>query len=115
MKILYWNCRGMGNSKTQRTLFSFCQQYSPDFVCIVEPMIDFSAIPFSFWNRLNLTLLACNDRNLPSIWLMGKCDGPSMSSIYVHEQHITVDFSLPHLQRLSFVYGSIWQNRRMHL
>ena len=96
--------------------FFFCSQYSPDYVYLVKLMVQFSSIPSSFWNRLDFFLLATNDHDLPSIWVFSKSGNPSPVFMHIHEQHITFDVSLHNsLQRISFVCGSVWRNRRLHL
>ena len=116
MKLFYWNCRGMGNANTQRTFASFCRQYSPDYVCLVEPLVIFSSVSSSFWDRLDLTFMASNSLSLPSIWVLRKRSAPSPVSLHVHEQHITVDIPFANaLHRISFIYGSIWRNHRLSL
>ena len=88
MKIFSWNCRGMGNAHTQRIFFSFCQQFSPDYICLIEPMVTFSFISYVFWDRLDLILIAHNNLPFPSIWVLGKRGLPLPSSIHIHYQHI---------------------------
>ena len=40
MKILSWNCRGMNNPETLQALYTWCCRERPDFVFIIESMID---------------------------------------------------------------------------
>lgn len=106
----------MGNSSTQRTLFYFCQHYSPDLLCLAKPMILFTSIPLSFWDRLDLSLIACNNRPIPSVWVLGKRCLLPPTFINIHDQHITIDVSFANVrQRVSFIYGSVWSNRRLQL
>ena len=94
MKLFYWNCRGIGNLNTQYIFASFFCQYSPNFLYLVEPMVEFASIPFAFFNRLDLSLIALNDRVLPSIWVFGRSSTLAPSSIFIHDQHITFDVLL---------------------
>ena len=79
-------------------------------------MVEFISIPSFFWNQLNYSLIAHNNRSLPSIWVLGKNCGPMPSFIQLHDQHITFDI-LFHCSRhrISFVYSSNWRNKRMEL
>lgn len=43
IKILYWNCRGIANPPTVRTLEHLVSFYSPDLVFISEPVSAFSS------------------------------------------------------------------------
>ncbi|PON42859.1 Endonuclease/exonuclease/phosphatase [Trema orientale] len=47
-KILYWNCRGVSNLETRRSLKDLCIQYRPDLLCLAEPMCMFSSIPIRY-------------------------------------------------------------------
>lgn len=40
MKIFSWNCRGIHNLETIQTLRNWCWRERPDFVFIMESMID---------------------------------------------------------------------------
>ena len=70
MKILFWNCRGIGNAQTESVLRNFCTTYTPNLVGIAEPMVDFSSLPYRFWFSLNLELVAVNNRPLPTLWVL---------------------------------------------
>ena len=74
----------MGNANTQRTFASFCRQYSPDYVCLVEPLVIFSSVSSSFWDRLDLTFMASNSLSLPSIWVLQNQRAPIPLSFLVH-------------------------------
>ena len=116
MKLFYWNCRGFGNAPTQRVLFYYCQHFSPDYICLSEPMVLFSSIQQSYWDSLGFDLLATNLCPLPSLWVFGKRGAPSPTHVHLHDQHITLDVHFANVsQRVSFVYGSVWSNRRILL
>lgn len=75
MKVIYWNIRGLGNSKTQALLANYCRIHKPSWVAIAEPMIDFSSIPVLFWKSLGLQLVFTNTKTpLPNLWLLSKID-----------------------------------------
>ncbi|CAO2815950.1 unnamed protein product [Amaranthus hypochondriacus] len=40
MKILSWNCRGINNPETVKALRTWCWRERPDFVFIIESMVD---------------------------------------------------------------------------
>lgn len=71
MKAMFWNLRGMGNSKTQLLLANYCRIHKPDWVAIAEPMVEFSSILDYFWISLNLKLVAINTHDpLPNLWVL---------------------------------------------
>ena len=44
MKILSWNCRGINNPETVQVLCNWCWRERPDFVFVMESMIDRSKL-----------------------------------------------------------------------
>lgn len=71
MRILYWNCRGVGNSITQITLSRLCHIHKHDVVCLAKSMVNINTITASFWRSLNLQLVGTNIRenSIFSIWI----------------------------------------------
>lgn len=39
MKLLSWNCQGLANTATVKTIKNWCWRYRPDFVFVMESMI----------------------------------------------------------------------------
>lgn len=74
MKIIYWNCRGFGNTDTRLVLKKVCLLHKPDFVFLAEPWISVDDVPVSFWNQLRLKPFVSNNRfnQLPHLW--GLCN-----------------------------------------
>ncbi|XP_019418611.1 PREDICTED: uncharacterized protein LOC109329402 [Lupinus angustifolius] len=83
MRILYWNCRGFGNTKTRLFLKNLCESNNPDFVFIAEPMIPTDSVNDLVWKELKLKVFVTNNRGnqLSSIWGLCKYDlNPSILS-----------------------------------
>ncbi|WCJ18474.1 Retrovirus-related Pol polyprotein from type-1 retrotransposable element R2 [Euphorbia peplus] len=116
IKILYWNCRGIGNPQTQRTLQGFCLKHRPDFLCLTEPMVDFSSIAPNFWKSISMNFLSTNDRVFPTIWVFHRIDLNNLSIISRHEQHVTLEVETSgNVHRISLVYGNVLATRRRAL
>lgn len=60
MKVLYWNCRGLGNLNTRLVLKKLCDSQKPVFLFIAKPWISIDQVPTSFWSKLNLKPFAVN-------------------------------------------------------
>lgn len=107
MKVFYWNIRGIGNPRSQMEFSNFCRIHKPDFICIAEPMVDFSSIPSHFWLSLNLTLVAVNDRgsSLPNILVL--CNNLLDPRVICNSsQQISVQIELDNVTcLLTFVYA----------
>ncbi|KAF1872450.1 hypothetical protein Lal_00016748 [Lupinus albus] len=73
-KVLYWNCRGFGNSKTRLVFKNYRLSNKPDLVFIAEPMIDFEEVANSFWSAIRLKSFGFNNRGClkPNLW--GLCN-----------------------------------------
>lgn len=74
MKILFWNCRGIGNTDTRSVLKKLNSSNRPDFLFLSEPWINFDDVPSSYWNQLGLKPFVFYDRHnsIPNIW--GLCN-----------------------------------------
>ncbi|XP_019432260.1 PREDICTED: uncharacterized protein LOC109339300 [Lupinus angustifolius] len=91
MKVIYWNSRGMGNSKTRLVFKKLCSINKPDVVFISEPMIALNKINPLYWSPLNLKPFIENDRGslLPNLW--GACrDDISPQIISNSSQQISI-------------------------
>ncbi|KAF1892503.1 hypothetical protein Lal_00010969 [Lupinus albus] len=89
-KVLYWNCRGFGNSKTRLVFKNYCLENKSYMVFIVEPMIGFEEVNISFWSSLRLKGFGFSDRGSmkPNLW--GLCDmGMTPNVLVTSNQHIT--------------------------
>ncbi|KAF1897548.1 hypothetical protein Lal_00036990 [Lupinus albus] len=73
-KVLYWNCRGFGNSKIRLVFKNYCLSNKPDLVFIAEPMIDFEEVANTFWSAISLKSFGFNNRGClkPNLW--GLCN-----------------------------------------
>ncbi|XP_019435508.1 PREDICTED: uncharacterized protein LOC109342010 [Lupinus angustifolius] len=83
MRILYWNCRGFGSTKTRLFLKNLCDSNNPDFVFIAKLMIPSDSVTNLVWKELKLKVFVTNNRGhlLPSIWGLCKYDlNPSILS-----------------------------------
>ncbi|KAF1892183.1 hypothetical protein Lal_00036541 [Lupinus albus] len=89
-KVLYWNCRGFGNSKTRLVFKNYCLANKPDLVFIAEPMIDFVEVNNTFWSYLSLKSFGFNNRGSlkPNLW--GLCNMWLNPNVLVtSNQHLT--------------------------
>lgn len=70
----------------------------------------------NYWRSLNLSLVAVNCKDMPTIWLFMdlEADGWGVKVIGKTDQQITIEFSFQNkLCRISFVYvGSTYIKRR---
>jgi hypothetical protein len=107
MIVLYWNCRGFANPKTQRSLFNYCKRFAPDFVCIAEPMIDFDMISHRFWASLNLSFVGSNTAVTPSLWVLRKDSIDPPTYLICGDQHVRFSASINgNRHDFSYVYAS---------
>jgi exonuclease III len=75
MKILAWNCRGLGNDPTIRGLLNLQKEEGPDIMFLTETKMDRNMIEELWW-RLGLTNLVVKDctgksRGLAIFWRKG--------------------------------------------
>ena len=115
MKLLYWNVNGFGKHGAKDELKALCTRHRPDYVCISEPRILISSVPFGYWDSLQLAFVTANDRGpnyrgpsiLPSLWIFRslRVNIPDIVSISSQQISIMVaEMSTPML--LTFVYAS---------
>ena len=107
MKVLYWNCRGIGNRPTQNTLYNFCTTHKPDLLCLAEPLVDLPSITNGFWKSLQLSLVTTNIRDhvIPSIWIFSSAAIQSFSIISMDSQQVSikVEFKASHIASLLYM------------
>ena len=117
MKLFYWNCRGIGNPDSQRYLYNVCVSNRLDFLCLSEPFVDFASVSFRFWDSLGLQLLATNQRDPPTLWVFkNKLFAAAPTGLVCGEQHVSFTLSVNNqVFKVSFVYASVWRNRRLQL
>lgn len=70
MNLLCWKFKGFGNSNTHQVLLSFCPFHKPALLYLVVSLIYFDLFPCSFWNSLNVRLLAVIKINSASMWIL---------------------------------------------
>lgn len=94
INILYWNCRGFRNAKTQRTICNMVKDHHPQIICLAEPMVRFDDSDANFRRRLNFELVTINSSALPSLWLLksGSLNDPSVIDL-IPEQVITFELT----------------------
>ncbi|XP_019432656.1 PREDICTED: uncharacterized protein LOC109339641 [Lupinus angustifolius] len=95
MKVLYWNCRGFGNTSTRLVLKNLCLSNKPDLGFLGEPMIPSNLVNNSYWSALNLKLFVMNNKGnqLPNLWGLYTI-GLSPSVIAISTQHISISITL---------------------
>ena len=54
MNALYWNCRGIGNSKTRKAFLHFCRLVQRDFLCLMEPWFGIHSMKQRYWKFIHL-------------------------------------------------------------
>lgn len=85
MKVITWNCRGLGSVQRQRGVMDLCRQTKPDVLCLVE-----TRSSSDFTSQLSLKLGFDRDVRIPSegfaggIWVFWN---NSSSTITVLEQN----------------------------
>lgn len=118
MRLLFWNCQGIGNIGTQNTFADFCKVYKPDIVAWLSQKFPMT-ISSQFWSFLGLSLVADNNSiTLPSMWiLVSNCYSPTrVALLRFSDQHMTLKVFLNnewHL--LTSVYASVLSSHRRRL
>ncbi|XP_055962061.1 uncharacterized protein LOC130015619 [Mercurialis annua] len=106
MNVMFWNCRGIGNPNTRRTLYNNCLGLSLDFLCLAEPKVPFNSIPSSYWRSLGLVRIFGNLDSVSSLWVLASDTIASQFSIIQDDQCVSVDFSFDNvMHRITFVYA----------
>ena len=93
MNVLFWNCRGVGNTPTQCSLFQIYKSHTPDFICLAEPKVAFDSIQSSYWRPLILSLVAFNSLDFPSLWLLidDELGAGNVNVFSSSTQHVTIE------------------------
>ena len=113
MKFFYWYIRGITNNISRETLLNFVRKESPDIVCISEPMINPDSLPSNFLKSLKMNLFCFNARDgISKIWILSSMDCLKLSVISNSEQEITIDFYDNSTYKVTFVYASVYYQRR---
>ena len=118
MKVLYWNCRGIGNRPTQNTLYNFCTTHKPDLLCLAEPLVDLPSITDGFWRSLQLSLVTTNIRDhvIPSIWIFSSAAIQSFTIISMDSQQVSIKVEFQGQSHcFTFVYAHVLYARRRPL
>lgn len=93
MICISWNVCGLGNDQTQNALETLCTTHKPDWISIYEPKILPNQLPRQFLRKLNLTLVAINERpcSRPNIWVLCRPHiTTSDQHIATSDQHIAI-------------------------
>eukprot|EP00268_Persea_americana_P027012 TRINITY_DN26537_c0_g1_i2.p1 TRINITY_DN26537_c0_g1~~TRINITY_DN26537_c0_g1_i2.p1 ORF type:complete len:113 (+),score=19.26 TRINITY_DN26537_c0_g1_i2:194-532(+) len=70
IKILYWNCRGIGNIPTKTMLHHLNSVNSPDLLFLAEPMVQFNSFISVGVQSSGFDCFLSNDNN--SLWCFYK-------------------------------------------
>lgn len=109
IKILYWNCRGIGNSPTQSMLHHLLHVNSPDLLFLSEPMNPFLSFISNGVHSFGFDSFLSNINN--SLWCLYKSSSNyNPSLIDQSDHHITIksfDSSSSSSSLTIGVYGSI--------
>ncbi|XP_019455197.1 PREDICTED: uncharacterized protein LOC109356329 [Lupinus angustifolius] len=115
MRVLFWNYRGLSNTKTKLVLKNLCLVNKPDLVFLAEPMIAVGDVNNLFWSELQLSVFTLNDRGprLPNIWGLCKKD-LSPSVIVSSSQFMALSLNIDNkLVNLCVVYAhNLYMQRR---
>lgn len=84
MNFLYWNIQGIDNDISQNMLGQHYQSTQLDWLCLMEPKIQFDSIQGSFWSSMGFQLAAQNTRDgmLPNIWVF--CSSRIVNHFVIH-------------------------------
>ena len=114
MNIFFWNIRGIANNPSREILFNFFKQFSPDVICLAEPMMNFDDFSQNFLISINMKMLTFNLRNgISKIWIWVRKDIQTPLIFSNSEQEITLDFgNSVQPFRVSFIHASVNVNLR---
>lgn len=107
MKVIVWNCRGLGNPKVRRNIKELCRMYKPDVLCLLETRSN-SAFTMSLPNSLPFE----ENHRVPSdgyaggLWLFWSDKGFSINVLGDDRQFIHTEVAMPGKEPwvLSFAY-----------
>ena len=117
MKILVWNARGVGNSKTQQQIWFTKNKEKVNFLAILKPMVDVNS--FLYCSKFQFD--ACIS-NVNKIWLFHNLDW-DVEVVLNHEQVLHCKVKTPECLNtflISIVYakcsrrerGDLWDSLR---
>ncbi|XP_042495070.1 uncharacterized protein LOC122074306 [Macadamia integrifolia] len=119
MRIFYWNIRGVRKAAASRALHIFLRDYSPDVVCIAEPMVDSFSFPDRFFNRLGfMSEFIHNSRldKVPNLWVVWKNSLARPVVVQSSEQMISVSMQWNGQQVVvSVIHASCFRAERRNL
>ncbi|XP_042497584.1 uncharacterized protein LOC122076339 [Macadamia integrifolia] len=119
MRVLFWNIRGVKKEAGKRFLQSLISEYSPDFLCLAEPMVQVSKFPVLFFNKLGYSAEFIHNirhERLSNLWIIWKrgLRHPSIVSMSEQQLSIEVDWQGEKLL-LSFIHASCFKIERRDL
>ncbi|XP_042483480.1 uncharacterized protein LOC122063840, partial [Macadamia integrifolia] len=119
MRALFWNIRGMKKAAGRATLSNILLDKHPDVVCLAEPMVEVSAFPSLFFNKLGYD--ACFIHNIrtdknPNLWVIWKRSLTKPTIISMSDQFISLCINWRNNSiYITFVHASCFRASRREL
>ncbi|KAF9622947.1 hypothetical protein IFM89_035378 [Coptis chinensis] len=118
MRYLFWNIRGIGNSRSQERLKKLIKELDPDFVGIAEPKIahvNFISLQMQALGMHHSVITNDTGQRVPNLWLFWKATLLNPIVLSVSYQHITVEcqglsISIVHAHSLYLYRRQLWQD-----
>ena len=109
LKALYWNCRGIANAPTSRSLLFLVKSHSLDIIFFSEPKTSSSQSLSMKLESLGFFSFFSNTSQAsapPSIWCFTRSPSNASCSIVDHSpQHLTVSLNSPLNEPFAFITG----------
>ncbi|KAL4204254.1 hypothetical protein AMTRI_Chr01g108860 [Amborella trichopoda] len=99
MKLMFWNVRGLGNSRARRALKDIVHSTKPEIIVVVEPNIFFGDLPISFLKSITYSIdVIQNSRDIskPNLWILWRVDIPKPNMLTYNKSAVITDVHVDH-------------------